>query len=48
MDNKYEVEIKTSEGVYIYHNVDLQDLEKVLSNHKEYDEVNAKRKDEKK
>ena len=48
MENKYQVEIKTNEGIYIYDNVELKDLEKILTNHKEYEEVNAKQKEKEK
>ena len=36
-----KIEIKEKNNIYTYENVDIKDLEKILQEHKDYEEVKA-------
>ena len=48
MSNKYDVEIKDGENIYVYKEVELENLEKILIDHPKYEEITAKQEKEKK
>lgn len=38
----YDIKIKTKDGTYEYEQIDLDDLDLIISEHPDYDELNAK------
>lgn len=42
MNNKYDVEIKDGDNIYVYKDVELEKLETILTEHPNYSEINAK------